>query len=259
MMKKCKQADQEFTEIKKKLSEVQNELKRFIEQSNKQQLELILASSRKDMANAMIGYVVQDAENSLDEHMVKRCDMRDTCRARFMEFLDHSAGSLRQDSVGDETILINKSTLSQIKAAVPYKKCDVCFSEVSGLFDKQVNLMRSLQIYNTSEPRALDITAIPEENIVTDVLDPVSNKTRIQILKALYYETKTFSALSELTGLRAGNLLFHLQKLLNVGMIIQRHEGGDYMITDKGYKVLVMIHEIYGSLKNKQNTKSIEN
>ena len=33
-------------------------------------------------------------------------------------------------------------------------------------------------------------TAIPEEAIVNDILDPISNKTRLQILKALYYETK---------------------------------------------------------------------
>jgi DNA-binding transcriptional ArsR family regulator len=248
MMNKSKQAGDEFSEIKKKLSEVQNDLKRFIEQSNKQQLELILASSRKDMANAMIGYVIQDAENSLDDHMVKRCDMRDICRARFMEFLDNSAGSLRQDSVTDEMILKNKSMLSGIKSAVPHKKCEKCVSEVSGLYEKQVSLMKSLQIYDPSEPKALDITDISEDNIVTDILEPISNKTRIQILKALYYEAKTFSALSELTGLRAGNLLFHLQKLLGGGMIIQRHEGGDYMITDKGYKVLIMIHEIYGKL-----------
>jgi DNA-binding transcriptional ArsR family regulator len=248
MMNKSRQADQEFSEIKKKLSEVQNDLKRFIEQSNKQQLELILASSRKDMANTVIGYVIEDAKCSLDDNMVKRCDMRDACRSRFIEFLENNAGSLRQDNVSDETILKNKSMLSGIKAKAPYKKCDLCFSEVSGLFEKQVGLMRSLRIYDASEPKAPDITAMPEENIVADVLEPISNKTRLQILKALYYDTKTFSALAELTGLRAGNLLFHLQKLLGGGMIIQRYEGGDYMITDKGYQVIVMINEIYGKL-----------
>jgi len=250
MMKKCKQADQEFSEIKKKLSEVQNDLKRFIEQSNRQQLELILASSRKDMANAVIGYVVEDAKNSLDDNMVKRCDMRDRCHAKFMEFLENNAGSLRQTSVSGEAVMKNRSVLSALKSTAPYKRCDICFTEVNGLYEKQVSLMKSLQIYDPDEPKALDITAIPEENVVSGVLEPVSNKTRIQILKALYYETKTFSAISELTGLRAGNLLFHLQKLMGSGMIIQRHEGGDYMITDKGYKVLVMINEIYGSLNN---------
>jgi len=251
MIKKTKQADQELAEIKKKLSEVQNELKRFIEQSNKQQLELILASSRKEMANAMIGYVIEDAQNSLDDKMVKRCDMRDKCRTKFMEFLEKNAESLRQDRISSEAIMENRSALSALRAHAPHKKCDICFTEVDGLFDKQVGLMKSLQIYDPCETKVVDVTAIPEEDVVAQVLEPVSNKTRIQILKALYYDTKTFTALAELTGFRAGNLLFHLQKLMGSGMIIQRHEGGDYMITDKGYKVLLMINEVYGNLNNK--------
>lgn len=245
MKNNCKHADREFTEIKKKLSEVQNDLKRFIEQSNRQQLELILANSRKDVSSAITGYVVDDAESSLDDHMVKRCNMREVCRAKFSEFLKNNAGLLVQDRVDAETISKNKLTLSDIRASAPYKKCDLCFSEVSGLFEKQVSLMKSLQIYNSGENKVPDISAIPEESIVEDILEPISNKKRIQILKALYYEAKTFSALSELTGLRAGNLLFHLQKLLISGMVIQRHEGGDYMITDKGYKVLKIVNEIF--------------
>ncbi len=241
MMNKCKHASQEFQDIKKKLSEIQNDLKRFMEQSNRQQLELILASSRKDFSNAIISHVIEDVEDGLDTHMVRRCDMRETCRAKFSEFLKNSAGLLQQEKVGDETIAKNKSELDALRATAPYKKCDICFSEVAALQEKQINLMKALQIYKSTEAKAPNISAIPEESIVDGILDPVSNKTRLQILKALYYEPKTFSALSELTGLRAGNLLFHLQKLLNSGMVIQRHEGGDYMITDKGYKVLTMI------------------
>ncbi len=53
-----------------------------------------------------------------------------------------------------------------------------------------------------------------------------------------------FNEFSELTGLRGGNLLFHLQKLLDGGMILQRHERGDYMITEKGFRVLKGIADI---------------
>jgi predicted transcriptional regulator len=54
-------------------------------------------------------------------------------------------------------------------------------------------------------------------------------------------ETRTFSTLSELTGLRGGNLLFHIQKLLETDLILQRHERGDYMITKKGFNLLTML------------------
>jgi len=78
--------------------------------------------------------------------------------------------------------------------------------------------------------------------MVKTVLEPISNKQRLQILKSMASETKTFTALSELTGLRGGNLLFHIQKLMENSLIIQRHERGDYMITKKGYNLLVMLY-----------------
>jgi predicted transcriptional regulator len=81
------------------------------------------------------------------------------------------------------------------------------------------------------------------------MLEPLSNRQRLQILKATAVETKTFSELSELTGLRGGNLLFHLQKLLDSGMILQRHERGDYMITEKGFRLLNSLAEAYVMLK----------
>ncbi|HNS24836.1 MAG TPA: ArsR family transcriptional regulator, partial [Methanobacteriaceae archaeon] len=60
-----------------------------------------------------------------------------------------------------------------------------------------------------------------------------------------------FSQLSELTGLKGGNLLFHLQKLTETDMILQRHERGDYMITEKGYSVLMALSELNCILSRK--------
>jgi predicted transcriptional regulator len=137
-----------------------------------------------------------------------------------------------------------------MKNNAPKKQCDKCFSEVSNLFGKQILLMRSLRIYDTNEDTKKDITVIPEELIVKDLLEPLSNMQRLQILKAVSAQTKTFSDFSALTGLRGGNLLFHLQKLLDTGMILQRHERGDYMITEKGYKTLKGISDIYLTLKS---------
>ncbi len=74
---------------------------------------------------------------------------------------------------------------------------------------------------------------LPVEAVVREILEPLDSKQRLQILKSLAIETKSFSSLSGLTG-RGGNLLFHLEKLLRSGMILQRHERGDYMITEKG-------------------------
>jgi hypothetical protein len=53
-----------------------------------------------------------------------------------------------------------------------------------------------------------------------------SKLASILMLKVLSGESKTFSYLSKLTGLRVGNLFFHLQKLLGIGMVLQQSNAG---------------------------------
>jgi len=53
-------------------------------------------------------------------------------------------------------------------------------------------------------------------------------------------------------------LLFHLQKLLDCGMILQRNERGDYMITEKGYKALRGLAETYIGLNPKEPSAEIK-
>ena len=84
---------------------------------------------------------------------------------------------------------------------------------------------------------------------MSEILDPISNKQRLEILKAVAFEPKSFSAFSKLTGLIAGNLLFHLQKLMDCELILQQHDRGDYMITEKGFKILQSLNEMCFSLQ----------
>ncbi|MFA4958238.1 MAG: winged helix-turn-helix domain-containing protein, partial [Candidatus Methanoperedens sp.] len=175
--------------------------------------------------------------------------MRGTCKSNFTGFLKKNASLINHEKVNEDIILKNQSDLNGMKSNAPSKQCEKCFSNVQSLFGKQVDLMRSLQIYSSNEEKKLDMATLPE-GVIAEVLEPLSNKQRLQILKAIAIETKTFSALTELTGLRGGNLLFHVQKLLESGMILQRHERGDYMITDKGFKVLRSIGDMYSVLNS---------
>jgi len=113
MKKKCGQADRELREIKAKLAEVQNDLRRFIEQSNKQQLEFIQASSRKDLASALMGHMAKGVQDGLDGHMVRQCDMREACKDKFTGILLSNAGVLGRGDVSPETVLeIRRSSTS---------------------------------------------------------------------------------------------------------------------------------------------------
>jgi hypothetical protein len=123
------------------------------------------------------------------------------------------------------------------------------FSEVSNLFIKQINLMHSIKIYKTDQGQKPDISSLETNVVMSEILEPVSNKQRLKILKALAIEPKSFSTFFKLTGLIAGNLHFHLQKLVDCELILQQHDRGDDMITEKRLRILQSLNEIYFSLQ----------
>jgi predicted transcriptional regulator len=228
-------------DINVKLDAIHQDIKRLMEKSNKEYLELMLNNLKKDYLNSITSYVVNDIQKDLENSMIDPCKMRETCKSKFTEFLVKNADLIHYDNVSGDVINEKKKELSEIRKKAPFDKCDVCFSQVDSLFNKQLNLIKSLQIYSTNEEERPEISAIPEEIMVKSVLEPLSNKQRLQILKSMASDTMSFSALSQLTGLRGGNLLFHIQKLVECNLILQRHERGDYMITEKGFNLLIML------------------
>ncbi len=238
----------EVNAIKSKLDDMHEDMKRFMEKSNQQHLASILDGCRSDFSDIILGYATGEIEGGLERKMVKDCHMKETCKALFSDLLMSNLGQLRVGKVSEESISNTRSKMKQMRERAPYEQCSNCFSEAARLFDKQIDLMRSLRVYRDNDVIKESMKDLPEETAVAQILEPLSNKQRLQMLKALFAETKTFSALSALTGLRGGNLLFHLQKLLESGMILQRHERGDYMITEKGFKALRGVFELYSDL-----------
>lgn len=241
----------DILEIKDKLSTIHTDLKRLIERSSQQHLESIISGLQRDYSNGIVGHLDHQAEKDIENNMIKECEMRETCKSKFKGFLQNNADLIKYSNIDENIIEQNRSELMEMKSNAPFEQCDICFSEVSNVLEKQISLMRSLQIYRKEEENKPFMPEIAEETIVKDLFEPLSNKQRFLILKAVSMETKTFTALSELTKLRGGNLLFHLQKLLDNGFIIQRHERGDYMITEKGYTILKGVNDIYSRLKSR--------
>lgn len=234
--------------IKSKLDHIHDDMKKFIEHANQQHLSSILSACRSDFSNAVVGYATGEIESGLDGKMVKDCHMREACKALFSDLLKNNLDQIRNGEVPGDSIDNTRSKLNQMRERAPYGQCKSCFSEVARILDRQIDLMRSLRIYRDNDAIKETARDLPEESVVREILEPLGNKQRLQMLKALSCETRTFSALSGLTGLRGGNLLFHLQKLMDGGMILQRHERGDYMITEKGYRALMVVSQLYWDL-----------
>ena len=243
----------EMRELKTEITGLRTELKRFIERANQQHVDTVLTDLKKNYSDLFTNHQVENAKTDLSAHMVGECKMRNKCYEVFMDFLQNTAQHIKDGKISDEIIQSYREQMKTMRSKGPYDRCDTCFTEVHRLFEKQIDLMQSLGIYAKAHEAGEATLEIPDEAVVKNLLEPVANIQRFQILKSLAVQTRTFSDISQLTGLRGGNLLFHIRKLTDTGMILQRHERGDYIITDKGFKTMTAISQLYQSL-NPENT-----
>jgi len=234
--------------IKQELHSLRDELRRFIERTNQIHVNSIISDLRNEYSGLLANHQVEQASDCLNHAMVHECKMHDTCFQVFLDFLTTTSKHIRNGEITEEIVKSYENQLEELKKKGPFKKCDVCFTEVYRLFGKQVDLMRSLGILNRKEVDTIPIE-IADEDIVSQIIEPLASTNRFQIIQAVSTDTKTFSELSHLTKLRGGNLLFHIKKLQEAGMIIQRHERGDYIITEKGFLVLRSVRETYMDLQ----------
>jgi predicted transcriptional regulator len=239
----------EIRELKSEITGLRTDLRRFIERANQQHIEGVLGGLKKNYAGLFADHQVENAKADLSAHMVGDCKMRENCYGVFMDFLQNTSKHIKDGRVSDEIIRSYREQMKAMQSKGPHDRCDTCFTEVHRLFEKQIDLMQSLGIYQKARDPAGDIPEIADESVVKDLLEPVANVQRFAILKALFVQTRTFSDISQMTGLKGGNLLFHVRKLTESGMILQRHERGDYIITDKGYKTLMAISELSCRIK----------
>lgn len=238
----------EIRELKTEITGLRTELKRFIEHANQQHVDVILGDLKKNYTDLFTNHQIDSAKTDLTSHMVSDCKMRNKCFELFMDFLQNTARHIKDGQVSDEIIQSYREQMKVLRKKGPFNKCDTCFSEVHRLFEKQVDLMQSLGIYQKTRHSKEAVADISDDIVVKELLEPMANIQRFQILKALTIQTRTFSDISQMTGLRGGNLLFHIKKLTDSGMILQRHERGDYVITDKGFRTFTTITQLYCGL-----------
>jgi len=229
--------DPEMVEIKAirdKLCDMHSDIKKVMEYSNRLRFETAMECSRQEYSNAILSHLHEDIDTGLERNMVKKCPEKENCRSSFAALLQKNAGLVKQGRVDEVLLSDNRGKLEELRCGAPYSKCDQCFSEVSSLFTKQVNLMRSMRIYASNQEQKADLSALETGALMREVLEPVSNPQRLEILRAVAFETKSFSAFSEITGLRGGNLAYpaaaRKRRLYDYGKRVQNSAGLKWII-----------------------------
>lgn len=101
-----------------------------------------------------------------------------------------------------------------------------------------------------SSPKPVELSAD-----IVSTLSALANPYRLQILETLYESEKSFSDLSQVTGLRTGHLQFHIQSLQDQDTIRKTSIRGVYAITIAGMTILEGLREFdarMGSLVAKE-------
>jgi len=243
--------EEELKEIKSELSLIRNELRNL----SRSPLDQNNANVRDNFRGVISSLILDDLDQSLDNNIVSDCNKNPVCKNAFRKILLDNQEQIDSGKFNEENASKNKDKLDDMKKTAPYDKCEICFGEVSELFGKQVRIARSMKIYKSKTESMSKLNEVSVDAIVSDFLEPVANIHRLQIVKSLAKGTKSFSELSKITGLTGGNLLFHLQKLTENEIILQSHERGDYLITEKGHAILLAVLELHLSMNLSKEEK----
>src|SRR5512137_2275188 len=111
----------EVSEIKARLAEIQESLRHFEASGGQTEIQ-IYPQGRGDILEVMVSQQLDDVEEGLYRNMVKRCEMREPCRATFTAFLQKNASLLEHDTVREEVIITNQDELDRLRETAPYDK-----------------------------------------------------------------------------------------------------------------------------------------
>ncbi|MDA0525368.1 winged helix-turn-helix domain-containing protein [Methanococcoides alaskense] len=177
------------------------------------------------------------------------CTMWEHCEPIYIDYFESLSDYAKNGELSDDNISILRNKFDSMKElASESKQCSNCLQHAETCFESQIEMLQKMNFYQPDSNEQIQVQDLPEEHISILIGDALSSAVRVQILKALYDEGKSFTALSKLTKLRGGNLLFHLDKLQSKGLIHQREERGEYQISLQGHNLLNSLLEVVKAL-----------
>lgn len=228
-------------QILNEILELKSDLKKYSEQVHHLQATSFFAEFRKNCAEVVINGYRETGSDSIGKE-AGDCEHCQKCKPMFGKLLGRLLESIKTGDVTSEDIqnILRKASLFRSRA--PFDHCTACHDEVKNQLDQQIRMLQAIGIYQEEENTSELVSSMPEEESSALFNDALSSPIRIHILKLVYHGGKSFTDLSTDTGLRGGNLLFHLEKLQKSGMI---HKKGEYQMSYRGYEVLHTVARLF--------------
>ncbi|HJJ96969.1 MAG TPA: winged helix-turn-helix domain-containing protein [Methanocorpusculum sp.] len=226
----------ELAALRAEIEALRTEVGRCINVPESKNSSGTLDTFRKHAADAIIAGELARAKETL-RAQAENCPAKEQCLPQFEKTLTALLGSLKTGSISAEEITKIRREYEDAQKLCRYEHCTGCLLEADKLFAAHTKLLKSAGVY-AGDSIGEQIQELSDEAVVAWIGEPLANVIRVKILKSLASEPKSFADLGKLTGLRGGNLLFHLEKLLDAGMILQKGERKEYVLTGRGHELL---------------------
>ena len=200
----------------------------------------------------IIDLLIKNASNVLNEKFHDPCvkDRRKNCHEFFVSKLediakthDYSTQIVSTDSEDE-----SDKELVELYPIFRNPPCKECFDTYLNEKKKLKDNINRLDKYKKSileKKGDVFISELPEDIVISSIVDPLSHEMRFAMLKALSTGSMTFKELGLLTNSKGGHLLYHLNKLIDSRLVVKDDSSKRYSISDKGMGVMDLIKKLY--------------
>lgn len=177
-------------------------------------------------------------QTEIIEALKTDCENKSKCLEKCRDVIEANEKALKvssKDAISDieQKIIENEQMIEKTKGYT----CEGCFQNFGKILKREKRAYKEIVLVEQPNVAVNDETLdIPF--LINIWLEPLSNEARLRILDKVYHGKKSFSELSRDLGLKAGHLVFHLKKLNAAKLIAQESSKGDYILTDRGLRLI---------------------
>lgn len=239
------------TDHKEGVESILTEMRTFQNFIIEERIASILQQLEERYKKLFMDIIVENAACTMEEKIHEPCvlNKRKECHEFFISRLrsianasDYSNSTLNDFKYESDDNLVAK---------YPYLTKSPCKSCYTTYLNQKKHLQRTITNLTDYKKSLLGendntfISELPDDLVISSIVEPLSHEIRFSMLKALSTGSMTFKELSQLTNSKGGHLLYHLNKIIDSGLVIKNDASKRYFITDKGMGVMDIIKNLY--------------
>jgi DNA-binding HxlR family transcriptional regulator len=246
--------DEEIVELRKELAKFRVE--------TRQRLEAIEGEVTKQVGlnynHTIIDYLIDVSSDAVRNLKCDRGPEEATCKATLTAHQLRLTSLLKTGRFDDafaELIQVkeNMRKYKVMKTEEGRRGCVACIQNELDILASNERLLTQLRAIGspalTMEQGKATVDNLDPTKAAEQLMEPLSNKTRLTIMKSVFRGENRFTDFTKSTGIEGGQLLYHIRKLVDSGHL-QQYESKDYVLTRRGMRSMMLVAQLNEELSD---------